>query len=270
MQVFDEEFADEFDFDVLDATKIIPEEQVPVRSVGRLVLDRVRRQLLRRDRAGRLLHAERRAGHRLHQRPAAAGPQLLLPRHPAQAARQAQLHADPDQRAAAARSRTSSATGTCRSSRPGGARQLRAQHAGGDERGPRDDADNGLHAPCRGRGGRRRRGASGRRPSPTTTARRGSSTISQTDGRAGAHRRGVRLRARQGASCRRSARAWSRNLRNVDEDLAQAVADELGMPLPEADAGGRRAAHRPARVARAQHPAQRPGLASPAASSASS
>ena len=29
-----------FEFDVLDATKIIPEEQVPVRSVGRLVLDR--------------------------------------------------------------------------------------------------------------------------------------------------------------------------------------------------------------------------------------
>ncbi|RKT55422.1 catalase [Saccharothrix australiensis] len=33
-----DEFA--FDFDLLDATKIIPEEQVPVRPVGRLVLDR--------------------------------------------------------------------------------------------------------------------------------------------------------------------------------------------------------------------------------------
>ena len=31
-------------------------------------------QLLRRDRAGRLPHRQRRAGHRLHQRPAAAGP----------------------------------------------------------------------------------------------------------------------------------------------------------------------------------------------------
>ncbi len=40
IQVFDDEFADEFEFDVLDATKIIPEEQVPVRRVGRLVLDR--------------------------------------------------------------------------------------------------------------------------------------------------------------------------------------------------------------------------------------
>jgi catalase len=41
LQMFDEDFADSFDFDVLDATKIIPEEQVPVRRVGRLVLDRM-------------------------------------------------------------------------------------------------------------------------------------------------------------------------------------------------------------------------------------
>ena len=41
IQVFDDTFADEFDFDVLDATKLIPEELVPVRPVGRLVLDRV-------------------------------------------------------------------------------------------------------------------------------------------------------------------------------------------------------------------------------------
>ena len=29
LQLFDQEFADKFDFDVLDATKLIPEEQVP-------------------------------------------------------------------------------------------------------------------------------------------------------------------------------------------------------------------------------------------------
>ena len=40
MQLFDEKFAEAFEFDVLDATKLIPEEQVPVRKVGRLVLDR--------------------------------------------------------------------------------------------------------------------------------------------------------------------------------------------------------------------------------------
>ena len=40
LQLFDEEFADKFAFDVLDATKLIPEEDVPIRRVGRLVLDR--------------------------------------------------------------------------------------------------------------------------------------------------------------------------------------------------------------------------------------
>ncbi len=40
LQLFDEAFADSFEFDVLDATKLIPEEQVPIRRVGRLVLDR--------------------------------------------------------------------------------------------------------------------------------------------------------------------------------------------------------------------------------------
>ncbi len=39
-QLFDEAFADSFDFDVLDATKIIPEEVLPIRPVGRMVLDR--------------------------------------------------------------------------------------------------------------------------------------------------------------------------------------------------------------------------------------
>jgi len=41
LQLFDDDFADRFEFDVLDPTKIIPEEVLPVRPVGRLVLDRV-------------------------------------------------------------------------------------------------------------------------------------------------------------------------------------------------------------------------------------
>jgi catalase len=40
VQLFDDEFADSFDFDVLDATKLIPEELVPVRRIGKMVLDR--------------------------------------------------------------------------------------------------------------------------------------------------------------------------------------------------------------------------------------
>jgi catalase len=39
-QIFSEEQANQFDFDVLDATKLIPEELVPLSKVGRMVLDR--------------------------------------------------------------------------------------------------------------------------------------------------------------------------------------------------------------------------------------
>ncbi|MQT14860.1 catalase [Segnochrobactrum spirostomi] len=41
VQVFDQDFADQFAFDVLDPTKIIPEEVLPPIPVGRLVLDRM-------------------------------------------------------------------------------------------------------------------------------------------------------------------------------------------------------------------------------------
>ncbi len=40
IQAFDQEFADALPFDVLDPTKIIPEEVLPIRIVGRMVLDR--------------------------------------------------------------------------------------------------------------------------------------------------------------------------------------------------------------------------------------
>lgn len=41
VQLFDQEFADNFDFDILDATKIIPEEILRPIPIGRLVLDRM-------------------------------------------------------------------------------------------------------------------------------------------------------------------------------------------------------------------------------------
>ncbi|MCW5798642.1 MAG: catalase [Nitrospira sp.] len=40
IQTFDQAFADKQPYDILDATKLIPEEQIPVRRIGRLVLDR--------------------------------------------------------------------------------------------------------------------------------------------------------------------------------------------------------------------------------------
>ena len=41
VQLFDQDFADNFDFDILDPTKLIPEETLPVQPIGRLVLDRM-------------------------------------------------------------------------------------------------------------------------------------------------------------------------------------------------------------------------------------
>ena len=40
VQLFDEEFANDFDFDVQDATKLIPEEILPVRIIGHMTLNR--------------------------------------------------------------------------------------------------------------------------------------------------------------------------------------------------------------------------------------
>jgi catalase len=40
LQIFTEEQAEQFDFDVLDSTKLIPEEIIPLRVVGKMVLDR--------------------------------------------------------------------------------------------------------------------------------------------------------------------------------------------------------------------------------------
>lgn len=40
VQTFTEDFARKFEFDVLDSSKLIPEEQVPIKVIGRMVLDR--------------------------------------------------------------------------------------------------------------------------------------------------------------------------------------------------------------------------------------
>jgi catalase len=40
IQAFDQQTADDLDFDILDATKIIPEEIIPLTPIGRMVLDR--------------------------------------------------------------------------------------------------------------------------------------------------------------------------------------------------------------------------------------
>ena len=82
LQLFDQKFADSFEFDVLDPTKIIPEEILPPdprRSIG---ARSHARQLLRGNRTSRLHDPERSAGNRLLERSPSPGTQFLLSRHP--------------------------------------------------------------------------------------------------------------------------------------------------------------------------------------------
>ena len=88
VQLFDQEFADSFDFDILDPTKLIPEEVLAPIPVGRLVLDRMPDNFFAETEQVAFMTQNVAAGHRLLQRSAAAGPQLLLPRHAVEAARQ--------------------------------------------------------------------------------------------------------------------------------------------------------------------------------------
>ena len=84
-------------------------------------------------------------------------------------------------------------------------------------------------------------------------------------GREAAHRRGVHLRAGQGATSSRSASAMLGVLANVDADLCAQVAAGLGLPAPAGKPADRRAA-----VAGAVADHRRARARSPAGSSASS
>ena len=88
--------------DLLDPTKLVPEELAEVQPIGRLTLNAQPDELLRRDRAGRVPRRPPGARHRRHRRPADAGAALLLRRHPADPAGRPELQPDPDQPAARA------------------------------------------------------------------------------------------------------------------------------------------------------------------------
>ncbi len=116
----------QFPFDHLDPTKLIPEELVPLTGDRPDGARSLAGQLLRRDRAGRVLPGEHRAGHRLQQRSAAAGAAVLLPRHAAVAPGGPELPPDADQRAEVP-VREPAARRTHADARAEGTRQLRTQ-----------------------------------------------------------------------------------------------------------------------------------------------
>ena len=69
--------------DLLDSTKLVPEELAPVQTIGTLTLNRRPTQLLRRGGAGGVPRRPPRARHRGGRRPADARPPVQLPRHAA-------------------------------------------------------------------------------------------------------------------------------------------------------------------------------------------
>ena len=97
VQAFDEAQAESFDFDVLDPTKIIPEEIIPIEIVGRMVLDRNPVNFFAETEQAAFHPGSPGSGHRFHQRPASAGPPVFLHRHPDQPARRRQFSRAADQ-----------------------------------------------------------------------------------------------------------------------------------------------------------------------------
>ena len=197
------------------------------------------RQFLCRDRAGRVHDAERAARHRLLQRSAAAGPQLLLSRYPAEAARQPELHPYSDQ-CAEMPVRTFPAGRPYGDAQSGRARQLPAELVRRRARAnPRSAAS--RRSPT---SSKAQSAGCAPKASPTTTARRGSSS-SARPGRAEAHRRRADLRTEQGQDAG-DPRADGLASAQYRRDAGQQGRARLGLqgcpsqPTPPADAAGSR------------------------------
>ena len=162
-----------FDFDVLDPTKLIPEEIVPLEVIGKMVLNRNVDNFFAETEQAAFHPGHVVAGHRLHQRSAAAGAAVLLHRHAAAAARRPELPRAGDQPAALPDAQLSSATASSgRTCRPAASPTSRTASI----RPARARAPSAASAPSRRRTRKTSRAtscASGRKASPTTTARRG-------------------------------------------------------------------------------------------------
>ena len=102
--------------DLLDSTKLVPEELVPVQPIGRMTLNRRPDNFFAETEQVAFHVGSPGAGHRRDRRPAAAGPAVQLPRHAAHPARRPELRADPDQPDRRPGGRQPAATGSC--SRP--------------------------------------------------------------------------------------------------------------------------------------------------------
>ncbi len=103
LQTFTEAQADGFSFDVLDATKLIPEEMVPVVPVGKLVLNRNPDNFFAETEQVAFCTAHIIPGIDFSNDPALARSDTFLHRHPDYPPRGGELSRNPDQRAVDAR-----------------------------------------------------------------------------------------------------------------------------------------------------------------------
>ena len=182
-------------FDILDPTKIWPEEIVPVQRVGTMMLNRNPDNYFAETEQVGVLHGARGARHRLHRRPAAAGPQLLLLRHPAQPLQRAELDPAADQPAAQRRQQLPA--GRVHAVRePSGQGQLRAELARRPDA-PSRRLPRAASSRTRSRCPAPRSGRAARR-SPTTSARRRCSSRASP-------------RSRSSTSSRRCSSSWARS-----------------------------------------------------------
>jgi catalase len=231
VQVFDEAFAEEFEFDVLDATKIIPEEQVPVRTIARLTLDRVASNVFAETEQVAFCTQNVVPGVDFSDDPLLQGrnfsyldtqlKRLGSPNFtqiPINAPRCPVAHFQRD--------------GHMQMTRQEGRANYEPNSLGGPERGPRADVDHGYASVPREEAGQVRRVRSETFADHYSQARQ--FWISQTDVE---QRHIVAAYGFELGKCEETAirTRMLGNLRNVHEDLAQGVADELGMPLPEAN-----------------------------------
>ena len=120
LQLFDAETAALLPFDVLDPTKLITEELVPVRRVGRLVLDRNVKNSFAETEQVAFGTQNIVPGIEFSNDPLAAGAQLLLPRYAGEAARQPELRRNCRSMRRSARSAISSRTGIMATFNPSG------------------------------------------------------------------------------------------------------------------------------------------------------
>ena len=207
------------------------------------------RQLLRRDRAGRVLRRARRAGHRLHQRSAARRPHPLVRRHADLAARRRRTSTRSRSTRRSRRCTTTSATAcTARPSTAAASPTSRTRSAAAVRSRP------GRRASSRSRSRARpttTRCAASRSASPTTTPRRRLFWNSQTPVEKTHIIKAFRFELSRVQTPAIRERMVS-GLLNVAPELAEAVAKGLGIrelpaPMPKVLAGRRHARRSPRR-----------------------